>query len=156
MIQRKRRIVLFLPHRADPEEGVRVAADLLPLELLQIAAIPDQAGYEVHIVDAMVHEDYLERLFELCDGALLFASSCILGFQVAHGARVAKSIRERFPSLPIIWGGWFPSVLPERYLEEGIADAVGLGQGEFTFWDVVQALDAGEPLDSVDGLALMR
>jgi radical SAM superfamily enzyme YgiQ (UPF0313 family) len=156
MIQRKRRIVLFLPHRADPEEGVRVAADLLPLELLQIAAIPDKAGYEVHIVDAMVHEDYLERLFELCDGALLFASSCILGFQVAHGARVAKSIRERFPSLPIIWGGWFPSVLPERYLEEGIADAVGLGQGEFTFWDVIQALDAGEPLDNVDGLALMR
>ena len=80
---------------------VDVAADLLPLELLQIAAIPDKAGYEVHIVDAMVHEDYLERLFELCDGALLFASSCILGFQVAHGARVAKSIRERFPSLEV-------------------------------------------------------
>ena len=43
MIQRKKRIVLFLPHRADPAEGVRVAADLLPLELLQIAAFPDEA-----------------------------------------------------------------------------------------------------------------
>ena len=29
MIQRKKRIVLFMPLRADPEEGVRVAADLL-------------------------------------------------------------------------------------------------------------------------------
>ncbi len=133
-----------------------MAADLLPLELLQIAALPDQAGYEVHIVDAMVHEDYIERLSELCEGALLLACSCILGFQVAHGARVAKVLRGKFPDLPIIWGGWFPSALPERFLEEGVADAVGLGQGEFTFWEVVQALDAGEPLDDVDGLALMR
>ncbi|MEE8467295.1 MAG: cobalamin-dependent protein, partial [Planctomycetota bacterium] len=156
MIQRKKRIVLVLPHRADPQKGVRVAADLLPLELLQIAAIPDREGYEVRIVDAMVHEDYLQQLDELCAGALLFASSCILGFQVAHGARVAHHIRERFPDLPIIWGGWFPSVSPELYLNDGIADAVALGQGEITFWEVVQALDAGEPLDSVPGLVLKR
>jgi radical SAM superfamily enzyme YgiQ (UPF0313 family) len=156
MIQRKKRLVLFLPHRADPAQGIRVSADLLPLELLQIATFPAQEGYEVEIVDAMIHDDYMERLMELCDGALLFASSCILGFQVAHGARVARAIRERFPDLPIIWGGWFPSVLPERYLEEGIADAVGLGQGELTFRDVVHAVESGEDLANVPGLVVQR
>ena len=41
MIQRsKKHLVLFLPHRADPAEGVRVCADLLPLEMLQIATYP--------------------------------------------------------------------------------------------------------------------
>ncbi|MEE9127379.1 MAG: radical SAM protein, partial [Planctomycetota bacterium] len=79
-----------------------------------------------------------------------------LGFQVAHGARVAHHIRERFPDLPIIWGGWFPSVSPELYLNDGIADAVALAQGEITFWEVVQALDAGENLESVPGLVLKR
>ena len=123
------------PHRANPDEGVRVAADLHPLELLQIATLPDKEGYEVVIVDAMVHPDYEKRLLELCDGALCFASSCILGYQVLHGAQVARRIRQRFPDLPMIWGGWFPSVVPELYVEEGIADAVGLGQGEVTFWD---------------------
>ncbi|MFT4540497.1 MAG: anaerobic magnesium-protoporphyrin IX monomethyl ester cyclase [Planctomycetota bacterium] len=156
MIQRKKRIVMFLPHRADPEQGVRVAADLLPLELLQIASIPDAEGYECVIVDAMVHDDYMEQLMELCEGALLFASSAILGFQVAHGARVARAVRERFPSLPIIWGGWFPSVAPELYIQEGIADAVGLGQGELTFADVVRAIDCGESLESVPGLAIPK
>ena len=156
MIQRKKRVVLFLPHRADPEQGVRVAADLLPLELLQIAAWPVEDGYEVVIVDAMVHDDYMERLMELCDGALVFASSCILGFQVAHGARVARAIRQRFPDLPIVWGGWFPSVAPELYLEEGVADAVCLGQGEITFREIVQALDSGESLESVPGLLIER
>lgn len=156
MIQRKQRIVLFLPHRADPDLGVRVSADLLPLELLQIAGFPDQEGYEVVIVDAMVHDDYLDRLMELCDGALCFGTSCILGFQVAHGARVAKVVRERFPDLPIIWGGWFPSVLPERFLEEGIADAVCLGQGEITFREVVAALESGTDLAEVPGLMVER
>ena len=156
MIQRKKRIVLFMPLRADPEEGVRGAADLLPLELLQIAAWPVQEGYEVVIVDAMVHDDYMERLMETCDGAMLFATSCILGFQVAHGARVAKAVRQRHPDLPIIWGGWFPSVAPELFFKEGIADAVGLGQGELTFREVVQAIDSGESLETVPGLMVER
>ncbi|MCZ6596219.1 MAG: radical SAM protein, partial [Planctomycetota bacterium] len=157
MIQRKKkRLVLFLPYRADPEQGVRVAADLQPLELLQIATIPAREGYEIHIVDAMIHDDYMQRLLELCDGALLFASSCILGFQVAHGARVAKAIREKFPELPIIHGGWFPSVSPETYIKEGIADAVALGQGEITFWEFVQALDNGTSLEDVAGLVIER
>ena len=153
---KKKRIVLFLPHRGNPDEGVRVYADLLPLELLQIAAIPDSEGYEVVIIDAMVEENYLAKLMELCDGALLFASSCILGSQVAHGAQVARAIRGRFPDLPIIWGGWFPSVAYKLYLEEGIADAVAIGQGEITFWEVIQATENGTRYEDIDGLALMR
>jgi len=156
MSQPKKRIVLFLPLRADPRTGVRVSADLLPLELLQISGLPDRDGYEIEIVDAMVCDDYLDRLMELCDGALLFGSSCIRGFQVAHGSRVAKALRERYPDLPMIWGGWFPSVLPERFLEEGIADAVCLGQGEFTFSEVVAALESGTDLAEVPGLMVRR
>jgi radical SAM superfamily enzyme YgiQ (UPF0313 family) len=157
MIQRKKpKLVLFLPHRADPATGVRVSADLTPLELLQIAAIPDREGYEVVLIDAMIDDDYEKKVLEACDGALLFASSCILGYQVTHGARVARMVRQRFPKLPIIWGGWFPSVVPELYLEQGIADAVGLGQGEITFWEVVQALENGTELALVPGLCVLR
>jgi radical SAM superfamily enzyme YgiQ (UPF0313 family) len=156
MIQRKKKIVLFLPHRADPARGETFSADLLPLELLQIASGPVADGYEVVMIDAMIEPDYLEKVLEACDGALCFASSCILGYQVYDGYVVAKAVRERFPNLPIIQGGWFPSVIPDLYFEHGIADAVGIGQGELTFRDVVQALDAGEPLDSVPGLAVWR
>jgi radical SAM superfamily enzyme YgiQ (UPF0313 family) len=156
MIQRKKRIVLFLPHRADPAQGVRVSADLTPLELLQIAGLPVENGYEVVIVDAMIEPNYMQVLMEVCEGALLFGSSCILGYQVAHGAEVAQAIRERFPDLPIIWGGWFPSVLPEQYLTENVADAVCLGQGELTFWEVVQAIDSGTDLAEVPGLVVQR
>ena len=156
MIQRKKRIVLFLPHRADPERGEIFSADLLPLELLQIASGPVADGYEVVMIDAMIEPNYEARLLEACDGALLFASSCILGYQVYDGYVAAKAVRERYPQLPIIWGGWFPSVIPEMYLEAGIADAVGIGQGEELFREIVQAVDAGEDLARVPGLAILR
>ena len=158
MIQRKssKKIVLFLPHRADPGRGEMFSADLLPLELLQIASGPVAEGYEVVMIDAMVEPDYERKVIEACEGALLFASSCILGYQVYDGYKVAKMVREKLPNLPIIWGGWFPSVIPEMYLEHDIADAVGVGQGELTFLDVVKAVESGEDLANVPGLVVKR
>jgi radical SAM superfamily enzyme YgiQ (UPF0313 family) len=150
------KLVLYLPRRDDPARGEPVSADLLPLELLQIAAAPAAQGYEIVLLDAMVEPDPLARVLEACEGALLFASSCILGYQVQDGAEVARAVRARFPALPIVWGGWFPSVAPELYLRAGIADAVALGQGELAFLEIVQALECGAPLEGVPGLALWR
>ncbi|MCA9001627.1 MAG: cobalamin-dependent protein, partial [Planctomycetes bacterium] len=156
MIQRKPKIVLFLPHRADPGRGEAFSADLLPLELIQIATGPVADGYEVVIIDAMIEPKYMDKVLEACDGALCFGSSCILGYQVYDGYLAAKAVRERYPNLPIIWGGWFPSVIPELYFQHDIADAVCIGQGEITFREVVHALSAGEPLSSVPGLAVEK
>ena len=142
MIQQKKKIVMFLPHRADPGRGEMFSADLLPLELLQIATGPAAEGYEIVLLDAMIEENYIEKVLEACDGALCFASSCILGYQVYDGYVVAQAVRERYPDLPIIWGGWFPSVIPEMYLEANVADAVCIGQGEIAFLEIVQAIDS--------------
>jgi len=151
-----KKIVLFLPHRADPARGERFSADLLPLELLQIASGPVADGYEVVMIDAMIEPDYLGKLLEACEGALCFASSCILGYQVYDGYLAGQAVREKYPHLPMVWGGWFPSVTPQMYLDSEIADAVCIGQGEHTFRDVVNALYSGEDLAGVKGLALKR
>jgi radical SAM superfamily enzyme YgiQ (UPF0313 family) len=56
----------------------------------------------------------------------------------------------------MIIGGWFASVRPDLQLATGLYDAVVMGQGEHAFRDVVRAIDAGEPLDGIEGLALWR
>jgi anaerobic magnesium-protoporphyrin IX monomethyl ester cyclase len=150
------KVVLFLPARVDPSIGDLPAADLQPLELLHIASPAEAAGYEVVVIDAMTEPDYLEQCLKACEGALAFGSSCILGYQVFDGAMVARKIRERFPTLPILWGGWFPSSIPELYLESNICDAVILGQGEITFVEVLNAYRDGKKLDDIQGLALRR
>jgi radical SAM superfamily enzyme YgiQ (UPF0313 family) len=151
-----KKLVLFLPHRADPGRGEMFSADLLPLELLQIASGPIADGYEVVMIDAMVEPDYLAKVLEACEDALLFASSCILGYQVFDGFVVAEAVKQKYPNLPLIWGGWFPSVTPQMYLDGGIADAVCIGQGELTFREIVQTIDSGGDLADVPGLAVKR
>src|SRR5690606_23286334 len=64
--------------------------------------------------------------------------------------------KARHPELPMVIGGWFASVRPDLQLGTGLYDAVVMGQGELTFRDVVRAIDAGEPLDAIPGLALWR
>ncbi|MCB9532564.1 MAG: B12-binding domain-containing radical SAM protein [Myxococcales bacterium] len=155
----KPKVVLFLPSRVDPEIGDLPSADLLPLELVHIAPGAELAGYEVVIIDAMTEPDYLEQVLAACEGAMAFGSSCILGYQVWDGAKVAMAVRERFPKMPIVWGGWFPSAIPELYLASDICDAVVHGQGELAFVDVLDAWKSegrGADLSAVEGLVIKK
>jgi anaerobic magnesium-protoporphyrin IX monomethyl ester cyclase len=153
---RRRKVVLFLPSRVDPSIGDLPSADLLPLEMVHIAPMAERLGWEVVLIDAMVEPDYAEKTLAACEGADVFGSSCILGYQVWDGARVGAAVRERFPGIKMIWGGWFPSAIPELYLRSNICDAVAIGQGEVTFEEFLKAVENGTPLEQVQGLALLR
>ncbi len=153
---KNRKIVMYLPHRGDPDKGELISADLLPLELMQIAGPALQRGWKVELVDALIEERPLERVLAACDDAAVFCSSCILGYQVFDGVSVSNAVRERFPHLPIWWGGWFPSAVPELFLQGAAADAVCMGQGEIVFGEMLDALESRQPLDAIKGLALLR
>lgn len=157
-MSRKPKIVLYQPQLLDPARGFFISYDLLPLEMLQIAALPSREGYEVVIVDANLHgqEEAHERALHEAEDAAIFGTTAILGYMVNDGHQAATKVRAAHPDICIVGGGWFPSCLPEAYLETGIYDAVCVGQGELTFLDLVQAVTVGEPLDSVPGLALWR
>ncbi len=151
-----KKVVMYLPHRGDPHKGELISADLLPLELVQLVAPARERGWTVELLDAMIEERPLERVLEACADADIFCSSCILGYQVFDGVETAAAVREKYPQLPIWWGGWFPSAVPELFLSGGKADAVCMGQGELTFGNMLDAHEAGEPLDGIAGLALLR
>lgn len=153
---KRKKVVMYLPHRGDPEKGELISADLLPLELLQIAGPALQRGWEVCLIDAMIEPRPLERVLEACADAAVYCSSCILGYQVFDGVEVGNAVREKYPHLPIWWGGWFPSAVPELFLDGAAADAVCIGQGEITFGEMLDAHEAGVALDGIEGLALLR
>ncbi len=152
----RKRVVLYYPERGNPELGQPYSADLLPLEFLHIAAPAIAEGFEFDIIDSMIEQNPHQALLERLDGAFAFGSTCIVGYQVADGAIVSRKVREAHPDLPIIWGGWFPSVAPELYLMNDLADAVCIGQGELTFTEWLVALRDGKPVEEVPGLALWR
>ena len=155
----KPKIVLYCPQQVNQDLGEYTSYDILPLEMLHLAAIPDHEGYEVVVIDANLYsnEEGHKRAVEACEGASIFGTTAILGYMVADGHMAACKVREAYPSMKIITGGWFASCLPESYLSDaGIYDAVCLGQGELTFWEFVQAVESGTDLMEVPGLMLWR
>lgn len=158
MIQRKKKIVLYQPKQVDDSLGAESSKDMLPLECLTISAYPLQDGYDVVILDGSLFKGDVghKKLLDLCADAMMVGTTGILGYMVNDGWQAMTKVKARYPDLPAVIGGWFASVKPDLQLETGLYDAVVLGQGELAFRDVVRAIDAGEPLDDIPGLALMR
>jgi radical SAM superfamily enzyme YgiQ (UPF0313 family) len=153
-----KKIVLYQPQQVDESLGPPSSRDMLPLEMLTIAALPLRDGYEIVIIDGSLYsaEEGHRRAVEACEGALLYATTGILGYMVTDGFACSTQVKARYPKLPMFLGGWFGSVRPELQLATGLYDAVVLGQGELTFHELVQAVASGTPLENVAGLALWR
>ena len=77
------------------------------------------------------------------------------GPQVATAIEMSHALRAAQPGLPIVWGGYFPTLYPGVALNSDYVDFVVRGQGEDTFSDLMQALTRGERdgLASIDGLS---
>jgi radical SAM superfamily enzyme YgiQ (UPF0313 family) len=146
----KPKVVLFHPHYF---EGIYDTSQRQPLDILSVSAFPEKKGYEVVIIDASVTKDYEQRVLEECEDAICFGTTSILGYQVYHCNQIEKTVKERFPSLPIVAGGWFPTVETEMVLNGGGADIVVIRQGETTFMELLEALSSGESFEGIEGLA---
>src|SRR5690349_12972228 len=123
-----KKIVLYQPQQVDAKLGPDSSKDLLPLEMLTISAFPVRDGYEVVIVDGSLYspDEAHRRVVEACEGALLYATTGILGYMVTDGFLTSTLVKERHPKLPMFIGGWFASVRPELQLATGLYDAVVL------------------------------
>ncbi len=123
----------------------------MPLSLLAIGSALDRREVEVRIIDARLEEDALGRVLEAAEGALCLGVTALTGAPLTDALRVSRAAKARFPHLPVVWGGWHPSLFPEETLREPSIDVTVQGQGEVTFREIVTRLRAGESLEGVAG-----
>ena len=67
---------------------------------------------------------------------------------------ITTILKANFPTIPIIWGGIHPSIVPEICLR--YADYVCIGEGERTLIDVVKAIQEKKSFKSVPNLCYME
>lgn len=119
----------------------------LPLSLLHLSAVLE--GRNPHrIIDGNVDPNAASTaLSALADREHALVGITVMpGPQVAPAIEISAAIRERFPSVPIAWGGYFPTLYPDAALNAPYVDYVVRGQGELTLLDLVSRLDgAGSP-----------
>jgi radical SAM superfamily enzyme YgiQ (UPF0313 family) len=129
----------------------------MPLALLAIGSMLDASHYEVVIIDGRILRDPLRKLLEHAGDALLLGITALTGSPLRDALKISRAIKERYPLLPIIWGGWHPSLFPVETLEDEISvDITVQGQGEITFRNLVMCIEAKASLDSVPGITYRR
>jgi radical SAM superfamily enzyme YgiQ (UPF0313 family) len=119
---------------------------------MAVAAPVYADGYDVVLFDERLHEDPERELLEAAEGALCVGVSTITGDQLKGAIRFSRMLRDRYPDMPIIWGGYHPTLLPELTAGEEYVDAVVRGQGEKTFQEIVTALEQGNGFDGIAGV----
>ena len=70
------------------------------------------------------------------------------GPQVATAIAVSRAVRAARPDVPIVWGGYFPSLYPDVALNSDYVDFAIRGQGEDTFDELLAALAADDSVRS--------
>jgi anaerobic magnesium-protoporphyrin IX monomethyl ester cyclase len=123
----------------------------MPLALLAIGSELDPDIYEVVIIDARLDSDAENTVLSHVDEALCLGVTVLTGAPISDALCISRSAKRARSNLPVVWGGWHPSMFSRECLQERSVDVTVRGQGEETFAEIVERLAQGRPLDDCAG-----
>ncbi|HJP68757.1 MAG TPA: radical SAM protein [Sphingomicrobium sp.] len=151
-------MILLLNPRATRPENRR-----FPLSVMAVgAALPPEVSWE--IVDGNLPgmdvvartTAMIENQQALGDPVTAIALTVMPGPQLVSAVPISKTLKARFPYIPIIWGGNFGSLYPEPVLNACYVDWLVRGQGEQTFLELIEAIGGRREPAKIAGLAYRR
>lgn len=124
-----------------------------PLSLIYIAT-PLKKDIKIKIVDQRVDKEWKNTLKKdlKSDGVICAGISCMTGPQISGAIEAARIIKNFSSSLPIVWGGIHPSLLPEETIKNELVDIIVIGDGEETFAELVEVIQKDGDKKSVKGI----
>ena len=145
MKKQSKKVVFFFPAFSSTEATA-------PLGILAVATPLLRAGYQVCLIDSTITPNFRKRVIEELADALCLAVSLVTGPMIKELVEIARETKRLYPEMPVVIGGWHPSLLPDQTLAAPYVDAVVIGQGEDAFLEIVQRFEAGETLEGIDGV----
>jgi radical SAM superfamily enzyme YgiQ (UPF0313 family) len=122
--------------------------------MLVLAAVARAKGYEVAIFDAKgsaeTARSVVERIAAYAPDVVGFSATTI---SVTNAARIADGLKALSRNVLAVVGGPHVSAIPERTLQAFPAFDYGIvGEGEISFFDLLERLARGEATESCAGL----
>lgn len=147
------KVILFRP-QAEPEIlYVDRKEPWIPFSLLTIGSQLSEAGYEVKILDGYFISNYEDILKTQIDNNVIFIGiTALTGYQIHDGIEFAKVVRKINANIPIVWGGFHPSLIPIQTVNSKYVDIVVKGQGEITIVELTKCLANNSSLNEIYGL----
>jgi len=120
--------------------------------LLYIGSFLEEKGIDVEIFDYALWVDPITQLKLRLKDVDYVGISCMTA-QVKGALKISKIVREYDSSLPLIWGGIHPTLYPVQTCLSESVDYVVAGEGEYTLFELIDALEKGMPLTHIIGVA---
>ncbi|MFZ2153323.1 MAG: radical SAM protein [Microgenomates group bacterium] len=147
-----KKILLFFPSPLPYERNWHG----VPLALLAISRILDQEGYDIKIYTRYLQKNYEREILKNGQNAICLGISAMTGFQIFDGLKLARKFKKKYPQVPIVWGGWHPSILPLQTIKDPCVDIIVKGQGDITFTKLVHALQNQQDLQKINGIVYKK
>ena len=129
-------IILFNPQSSASRKPV------LPMSLLAVGAVLE-GHYDYCIVDGNLVDDPLaaldERIREAGERPVL-AATVMPGPQLQQAVPFCRELKQRYPQLTVVWGGYFPTQHWDVCLAAEYIDYVVRGHGEYAFLSLLDCL----------------
>jgi len=140
-----KKVVFFFPAFSSTEATA-------PLGILSLATPLMRAGYQVRLIDSTITPNFKKRVIEELEDALCLAVSLVTGPMIRETVEIAKEAKKIYPELPVVLGGWHPSLLPDQTLAAEYVDVVCKGQGDEAMVDIVRRIEARESYEGIEGV----
>lgn len=143
-------IILLNPKSA--RYGFRV-----PNSILTLGAFLE-GKYDYEILDENIDNNIIDTISGIIKEKNIkyFGLTVMPALQLHRSVAISKKIKELFPSVKIIWGGYFPTLHPNTVLKSDYVDYVIKGHGEYSFLDLIDKLEKkplAKNLNEIKGLS---
>ncbi len=142
-------VVLFQPRAGSWEKlGIRI-----PDSLLSIVGSLSKKGYSIKIIDTRIDFNWKKTFLSILkqESLLAVGITSMTGVQIRYALEISKFVKDN-SQIPIIWGGVHASLLPKQTIENKNIDVVILGEGDYSFTEVVENLQKKDSLNKVKGI----
>lgn len=127
----------------------------LPMSVLALGAVLD-GKHDYIIIDGNIDRQALSTLRTLCStnqSIDVLAVSVMPGTQMLNAIDHCKTLRQEFPTLRILWGGYFPSMHTDAVLNSEVVNYVIQGQAERSLIEFINMLRGKTSIESVHNLS---
>jgi radical SAM superfamily enzyme YgiQ (UPF0313 family) len=124
----------------------------IPLSILSLVPLVKSEGFEPIIIDCNIEKKPYKILLKHLDNALCVGISCKIGGQIKGAVKVSKLVKTKRPEIPVIWGGYLPTLEPDIVLKSPYIDIIVKGPGQSTLKEILKALKKGHSLKNITGI----
>jgi anaerobic magnesium-protoporphyrin IX monomethyl ester cyclase len=129
--------------------------EMSTLGLLNIATYLECEGYSAQHVYLTKHEPESKEEINAILSFLNKKQPSLIGFSLMtfnfeRTKRITLAIRERFPGIPIVWGGIHPTFNPEESIK--YADYVCIGEGEQAMVELLRAFEDNASVEKIPNI----